>query len=324
MPLDIEVSQHFAALWGDIKLQDAFPNKRPMVAHYSDLERIESIIKHQTLWFSHPLFMNDLEELKFGISEAHAAFFAHEGIERACKTPERYAKLRHYYDFINSRFAENDAFDIYVFCLSEYDDVLHRDGLLSMWRGYGADGGGAAIVFDTTKLVANEDSPLIVARVDYKSGEERRQWIKDRLNQFAALLESLEIDDDQLHLAAHNLFQRILIFALFTKHNGFLEEREWRVVYLRSRDQLNMLSHMLDYHITPTGIQPKLKLNLGDKALPELEDGLDGLVHKIILGPSVSSPMHVAAVKRMFERLQKPGLASKIFTSTTPYRRTRN
>ena len=41
--------------------------------------------------------------------------------------------------------------DTYVFCLSEHakDDT---DGLLSMWRGYGGNGNGAAIVFDAGKL----------------------------------------------------------------------------------------------------------------------------------------------------------------------------
>jgi hypothetical protein len=51
-----------------------------------------------------------------------------------------------------------------LFCLSEHakDDT---DGRLSMWRGYGGNGNGAAIVFDTAKIAAREESPLVIAHV---------------------------------------------------------------------------------------------------------------------------------------------------------------
>ncbi len=40
---------------------------------------------------------------------------------------------------------------IHITCFSEYESG-DNVGLLSMWRGYGEDGEGAAIVFDTAKL----------------------------------------------------------------------------------------------------------------------------------------------------------------------------
>jgi hypothetical protein len=47
-------------------------------------------------------------------------------------------------------FDMNDAFDTYIFCLSEHDRS-HTDGLLSMWRGYGQHGSGVALVFALQK-----------------------------------------------------------------------------------------------------------------------------------------------------------------------------
>jgi hypothetical protein len=40
-----------------------------------------------------------------------------------------------------------------------------------MWRGYGGNGNGAAIVFDTAKIAAREESPLVIAHVHYGTAQ---------------------------------------------------------------------------------------------------------------------------------------------------------
>ena len=50
------------------------------------------------------------------------------------------------------------------------------------------------------------------------------------------------------------------MFALFTKHHGFKEEKEWRIVYHPDNDREKKFSHMLDYHVSSRGVEPKLKL----------------------------------------------------------------
>jgi hypothetical protein len=59
----------------------------------------------------------------------------------------------------------------YVFCLSEHakDDT---DGRLSMWRGYGGNGSGAAIVFDTAKIAAREEMSLVIRHVHYGTAQD--------------------------------------------------------------------------------------------------------------------------------------------------------
>jgi len=108
--------------------------------------------------------MNDLEEVRFGISEGLTAFMASPALEAACQTPQRAALLRQHFDFYFRNFDREHVLDTYVFCLSEHDRG-DDDGLLSMWRGYAANGNGAAIGFDTGQLIARENTPLIIARV---------------------------------------------------------------------------------------------------------------------------------------------------------------
>lgn len=195
-----------------------------------------------------------------------------------------------------------------------------------MWRGYGSNGNGAAIVFDTAQIKAVDRTPLILAKVRYGSVEERIAWLERMLSKFAPILRDTEIPDDKLYLAAHALFERIKVFALFSKHRGFAEEREWRIVYVRDRDQDNKLAPMFHYWIGPRGVEPKLRLKVEPIEGVTADDlSLEKIVERIVLGPSLSSPLARTAVLRMLDRLNKPylkDLKEKVYASTIPFRPT--
>jgi hypothetical protein len=272
------------------------------------------------VWFSNPLYMNDLEELRFGILESAQAFRQNELIKAACGSSERHNMLLQAFEYQFDQFSNKHAFDIYVFCLSEHDSK-NTDGLLSMWRGYGSNGNGAAIIFDTAQLNYVENSPLIIANVTYASQNERRQWIDEKLSAFAGLISNNHIPDEKFYFPAYALFERIKIFSIFTKHHGFSEEKEWRAVYMRERDLNHKMEDMLHYAVGKRGIEPKLKYKIKPiEGLTKNDLSLEKIVNQIILGPSVSSPLAISAVQRMLEKVGKPNLASKLIASTTPFR----
>jgi hypothetical protein len=192
-----------------------------------------------------------------------------------------------------------------------------------MWRGYGAQGNGAAIVFDSSKMEILEDSPLIVSKVEYASGKDREDLIKAKLSEFAAILKKAKLTDDQLYLAAHALFERLKLFALFTKHKGFSEEREWRIVYLPDRDPKKALKPMFDYSLGKNGVEPRLKLKLEpiDGIIPSSAK-LEILLSRIILGPAISSVLAQKSVCRMLERIGKSDMVDRVMPSTIPLRPT--
>ena len=41
----------------------------PDLVHYTSMQTLECILRDKEIWFSNPLFMNDLEELRFGMNE---------------------------------------------------------------------------------------------------------------------------------------------------------------------------------------------------------------------------------------------------------------
>ena len=59
LPLEAELNDDF--LW--------LVNNHPLLAHYTSIDVIEKILRSEEIWFSNPLFMNDLEEMRFGMLE---------------------------------------------------------------------------------------------------------------------------------------------------------------------------------------------------------------------------------------------------------------
>lgn len=315
-----EIAEVFDPLWSDVGDEASFPAQRPLLAHYTSIAAMERIMASDEMWFSNPLLMNDMEELRFGLNEGAFAFRTHAGIESACGTSARHQLLVKAFEHYFREFEDKHAFDTYVLCFSEHDPG-DSDGALSMWRGYGGNGEGAAIVIDTAKITPNEDAPLIISNVVYASREQRLNWIDNKLTQLGGLLAGGRIPDDKLYLAAHALLERLKVFALFSKHRGFHEEREWRVVYLSDRDRDRRLTPMLHYAVGARGLEPKLKLKIGP--IPGIVDdglSLEMLVSMVILGPSVSSPIAVRSAGRMLEKVGKSKLIPRIKASTTPFR----
>jgi hypothetical protein len=318
---DNKLYANFNPLWDDIQRDKTYPARRPLLAHYTSIAALEKIMGSTEIWFSNPLFMNDMDELKFGIQESADAFRGHAAIRSACGTDPRYQLLADAFEGYLHEFSEQHAFDVYVFCLSEHDPD-NTDGLLSMWRGYGENGNGAAIVFDTARIPYNEAlNFLILSDVIYGSRNQRRAWINTKLAEFASLLTVAKLFDDKLYLAAHALFERIKLFSIFTKDYGFREEKEWRVVYVRQKDEGHKMDHMLHYSIGQRGIEPKFKFVVAPiEGLTPAEFSMETLVEQIILGPSVSTPLAVSSVRRMLEMTNKKALMNKVIASTTPFR----
>lgn len=310
------------ALWSDFESENDFPSKRPLLAHYTSVSTLEKIVSTNQVWLSNPLYMNDLEELRFGMNAGADDFRSSQHLAEVCESSERHAFPVKKFDELFSNFDSNHALDTYVMCLSEHTSGKN-DGLLSMWRGYGANGSGVAIVFDTAKLNPNEASPFIVGRVRYKSHPERLEWIDKKLYELAQVLATTELADENLSLEAHVFIERLKLFALFTKHDGFSEEQEWRIVYMNERDPQGLMRPMLGYAITGRGVEPKLKLEFS-KVAQVLGSGvsLESLVDLIILGPSISSILAENSVRRMLTVAGQADLAALVTASSIPYRAT--
>jgi hypothetical protein len=154
--------------------------------------------------------------------------------------------------------------------------------------------------------------------------------LKKDLEQWADIIQRASLPDDMLYLAAHAAFDFIKARAITTKHKGFSEEKEWRVIYATERDHNGYLKECLDYFIGPRGVEPKLKYKLGKtyaSSWPIEADALKpwtitNIIYSIILGPSVSSPIAKNAFKGMLKNIDMSALADRVDSSTIPLRPT--
>jgi hypothetical protein len=106
-----------------------------------------------------------------------------------------------------------------------------------------------------------------------------------------------------------------------TGHRGFSEEKEWRVVYMRSRDAGKIFDRMFSYAVGPRGVEPKLKFKLEAIAgLTETDLSLSKITDRIILGSSLSSPLALATVGKMLDSLGLTELKPRLIASTIPFR----
>lgn len=312
--------QVFAPLYSEFTAGNSFPERRPLLAHYTSTANLERILATDELWFSNPLLMNDLEELRFGVLEGAQRFIGNAAIEAACSSANRAKVVFNAFSHYLDEFSSKHAVDVYALCTAEHD-ASDTDGLLSMWRGYGGNGNGAAIVFDTAKINVTNGSPLVISNVVYASTDQRRAWLDTKLIQFAEILKEQNIPDDKLYMASWIMFERIRLFALFTKHHGFKEEHEWRVVYLKERDTQNKLAPMLHYAVTARGLEPRLKFPVKPVEGVTSDDlSLAKLVDRIILGPTANSPLAMSTLHRVLDATGKGALKEKVVTSTIPYR----
>lgn len=306
-------------LWRDYDDDMEFPNQKPLLAHYTSIANFDCIIQGEELWFSNPLNMNDLEELIHGMSFGANEFRHSSALLNACGDGKIFKRLLEIFDHYYSQFDEHHALDTYVLCFSEHDSGDY-DGSLSMWRGYGSNGGGVAFVIDTGSIIPNENSPIILSKVKYLAAEERLGWIKSKIEDMANVLASLQKSDEVLSQVAWHWIERLKVFSLFTKHLGFADEREWRFVYLNDRDHDRKYESMFGYHVTKNGVENKLKLKIRDVSDGALNLTVENLIDRIILGPSVSSELSKRSMARLLKVQGKEGLLGRIYASSIPYR----
>jgi hypothetical protein len=305
------------AIEADIPTDDI--QQAPLLAHYTSLEAVEKILTTDQLWFSNPLLMNDHEEVGWGIRTASSVLQTDVALLDALSTDKENLFISYFLWEIEN-YGKVHLFDTYVFCLSEFDGS-NDDGRLSMWRGYGGYGAGAAIVFNPQRINATPYSPLIFGKVQYGSSAERFGWISGLVNRLTELFRIYTFTPEETRNLASRTFERIKLAALFSKHEGFAEEREWRVVYMRERDHNNAFVGFFDYIIGPNGMEPKLKFPVQPiEAVTSADLSLEKLIDRIVLGPSRASGLAEDTAKRMLSRAGKAALVPRLKASQIPLR----
>lgn len=299
--------------------------RRAMIAqggrfvHYTSAANGIAILQGRQLWMRDTRCMNDYREVQHG-REALQSYFAEKSETRARFEAALDGCAAGLFDSSVTRFDHwwpHVAHSVYIASISEHDDSEDRHGRLSMWRAYGRDVPSVAIVMRLPLETPINDLGVWFTPVLYADRQQLASYL-DRIAQNIALhREALAgLGHEGLTWRIHIA---LLLVALATKHPGFHEEREWRVIHVPSLAPRNRLLRAVE---TVGGVpQPVYKIPLANVPDTDIQGIAPAqLIDRIIIGPSLfPGPIWDAYVGAL-EDAEVPDPRMKVVLSDIPLR----
>lgn len=284
--------------------------------HYTSADAAMGVFQYQEVWMRKSSCMNDFMEIEHGFECLNAAYKNLHGIFKDTLDgmfPGFCGKLEAKFNGWLPHFRA----DTYIACISEHNDDEDTVGRLSMWRAYGG-ATGVAIVMNGSPFLSSSDAlKVYTSPVAYLNKN-------DFEKEFGTLL--LEISNNRDWLITqgedfifNRIFETFRFAILCTKHPGFHEEKEWRIIYTPTYNRSDRL--IPDIQSIRGAPQPICKIPLKD--IPEEElMGIEipNFVDRVIIGPT-QYPM---AIREAFVTLLKEAgmqdAPNRVFVSDIPLR----
>lgn len=286
--------------------------------YYTSAEAAMSIIQNKAVWLRSVRSMNDYSEVSHGFDCLVGALKAKNGVR----------PLITYLDSLFPDFSKGFQEHIdgwypymetqsYMICISEHDDSEDINGRLSMWRAYGGKH-PVALVLNNGPLVNECDAfNAHTYPVDYKGPEHiktRLLELEDRIRKNETFVKAM--GPEAVAAWVYDLTKRLI---LCTKHPGFSEEREWRVVY----NPVMEPSEHVESEIVNLGGVPQQIYKIPLKNIPEEnfnEATIPEFVDRILIGPSDEATILVDAFQKLLEQAGCKEPAKMVHNSEIPLR----
>jgi hypothetical protein len=268
--------------------------------HYTSLAGLLGIIEGGDLWLTHTRYLNDEEEMAHGNDVAEQAICALVAMSAA--DVKKTAYLRQLRALLGSPSNEG----VYVCCFCQHDN------LLSQWRGYGANGTGVSVQFDSAGFTqwTGADCPqglMRFWRVFYKAETQRKIVVAAIEHSWDPNLESL--------LCAQRAAHAIEFFIPTFKNPDFEQEAEWRLIFtpnpqcpIRPRFRVRgaMLVPYYRLHDLSQSVSPTAAVR------PQLPIG------HVTVGPGAAKMLNVESIRTMLNDYGYAGIL--VDPSATPFR----
>jgi Protein of unknown function (DUF2971) len=289
--------------------------------YYTRAETAFRILKNKQIWMRNAMCMNDFMEVQYGLQRLYKTYHTSEaGMRFKSILNDLFEGFRTEIENLFDSCTWHLRTDTYITCVSEHKTEEDTLGRLSMWRAYGGTN-SVALVMNKAPFEASEPSDVLkiygspVAYYDDKKFEEK----------FGEVVNNIENEADFIKQRDRNEIKgrilRMLAYgAVCTKHPGFEEELEWRVIHFPWWE--NSAHVIKEIEVIQGAPQTVYKIPLED--IPK--EGLFGitipaLIDRIIIGPN-KDPL---AMKQAFiDLLDKAGMEqsnnNKVFVSEIPLR----
>ncbi len=285
---------------------------------YTSAESAVEIIRKGEVWLRNSQCMNDFSEVHHGLDCLVKSYnTGDQGRLFKDILDEMYPGITDRLSSLFDSWASSFKANTYLACVSEHPLEENEYGRLSMWRAYGGDR-PVAIVLNHEPFTNTTDAFKAYSHpVHYVNHEDFRkefQSITARIRKNFGFIQGLGESR-----VTNNLFDLFKTTALCSKHPGFKEEREWRVVYTPEQET----SQHIKTSIETINAVPQEICKIPLKDIPD--EGVVGLsvpefIDRIIIGPNDQEEV----MKKTFEKLlgeagcERP--EEKVFVSGIPLR----
>lgn len=274
-------------------------------AHYTSADVAMQIIKSpadkRSLWLRNATEMNDFSEVEFG---QHCLF-------QALSDTVLSKRLRDAADAIHPNILPNAAKAIddeirrikattYLLSMALHRDEELARGKLSMWRAYGGPTNVCLLLNTAAFTTPSTAYDVILSPVLYEGEAGFKRELERLISNLEENRDALkEVNPADLEL---NLKRALDFAVLSTKHPGFAEENEWRVIY---RTPAPGEPHNVPSMVVSVGGIVQMVHYLPMQNIPEhgLQNAeLNELLDRIIIGPTPNIyPVYDAFVRLLGE-----------------------
>lgn len=297
----------------------ALKTRNGRFVHYTSASVAMSIITKKEVWMRNARTMNDFMEIEHGKSCLFQAYNGVIGIKL-----QAFLNGMHK-DFTNDLQSRFDSWlpdlqhGTFITCFSEHRDEEDDIGRLSMWRGYARKNGVALVMRNTPFLSPSDALSAYSSPVAYLS---QRQFEE----QFNIMADGLMLAGNELSAMPYEalmayVFTAFRFSVLCTKHPGFAEEVEWRVIYMPNFTKSEQITHHSEIVDGVPQIVCKIPLvDVPEKGLVGME--IPELLDRLIIGPSEHANTMFDA---FYEAMTDAGIKDaeqKIVMSDIPIRQT--
>lgn len=285
--------------------------------HYTTADAAVGIIRDKTIWMRKSAVMNDFMEIEHGMACLNEAYKGETGALFRSRLNEIFPNFTTDLENRFNSWLPTFRADTYLTSMSEHSPHEDKIGRLSMWRAYGGTT-GIALVMRNTPFMGNSTAlKAYSSAVQYLSAvmfEQELAKISDAISRESDLLNEAGYES-----VMNNVFSMMRFAVLCTKHPGFIEEREWRILYSPKFDPSEKITQGLEIvRGTPQMVQ-KIPL----KSFPD--EGLFGadipsLLDHIIIGPTQYPTAVYEAFVSLLQAADVKDAESKVWTSSIPLR----
>jgi hypothetical protein len=302
------------------RCRDRIINENSQFVHYTSAVNALSIIKSGRFWMRNTTCMSDYREVHHGF-DALTRYFGNESHRQAFASALNacYEGVADDIVTLFNQWWQNTQLQTYIMSISEHDDREDLHGRLSMWRAFGGDATARVALVIKLKLAANTNMALqlMLNPVAYFTDQE----FKEELD---AVGRNIQEERDFLRglgraFLVTNVFLMHVAHIVCLKHEGFREEREWRIIYAPRRSPSPLIESAVEIISGIPQLVYKIPLENNSSA------GISGiafadLFDRIIIGPTQFPWVMYEAFVAALDHAGIKDAANRVFVSQIPVR----